>query len=117
MPSDSISEGLIFQNFLGGHAPRPPWVWHALHARLCFAHNHHAHSNKIVPPPPPFQNPGSAPVKVILLQPYFYCLYSCLDTSHQVTQYLHNVKKSLSANCYSKKADGVSPDPFPVNLI
>ena len=24
MPSDSISEGLIFQNFLGGHAPRPP---------------------------------------------------------------------------------------------
>ena len=24
MPSDSISEGVIFQNFLGGHAPRPP---------------------------------------------------------------------------------------------
>ena len=24
MPSDSISEGAIFQNFLGGHAPRPP---------------------------------------------------------------------------------------------
>ena len=24
VPSNSISEGLIFQNFLGGHAPRPP---------------------------------------------------------------------------------------------
>ena len=24
MPSDSISEGVIFQNFLGRHAPRPP---------------------------------------------------------------------------------------------
>ena len=24
MPSNSISEGVIFQNFLGGHAPRPP---------------------------------------------------------------------------------------------
>ena len=24
VPSDSILEGIIFQNFLGGHAPRPP---------------------------------------------------------------------------------------------
>ena len=24
VPLDSISESLIFQNFLGGHAPRPP---------------------------------------------------------------------------------------------
>ena len=24
MSSDSISEGVVFQNFLGGHAPRPP---------------------------------------------------------------------------------------------
>ena len=24
MPSDSISEGVVFQNFLRGHAPRPP---------------------------------------------------------------------------------------------
>ena len=26
VPSDSISEGIIFQNFVGGHAPRPPRV-------------------------------------------------------------------------------------------
>ena len=42
MPSDSISEGVISQNFLGGmppcppsvggHAPMPPWCWYALHA-------------------------------------------------------------------------------------
>ena len=37
MPSDSISEGVIFQNFLGGHAPRPPSVG-MLHMPVCFAH-------------------------------------------------------------------------------
>ena len=26
MPSDSISEDVIFQNFLGGHAPDPPSI-------------------------------------------------------------------------------------------
>ena len=35
MLSDSISEGVNFQNFLGGHAPRPPYIWHALHASMC----------------------------------------------------------------------------------
>ena len=24
IPTDSILEGVIFKNFLGGHAPRPP---------------------------------------------------------------------------------------------
>ena len=37
MPSNSISEGLIFQNFLGGMPP-DPLDWHALHARLCTSH-------------------------------------------------------------------------------
>ena len=37
MPSDSISEGVIFQNFLGGHAPRPPSAG-MLHMPVCFVH-------------------------------------------------------------------------------
>ena len=37
MPSDSISEGVIFQNFLGGHAPDPLSAG-MLHIPLCFAH-------------------------------------------------------------------------------
>ena len=38
MPSDSISECVIFQNFLGGgHAPRPPSAG-MLHMPVCFAH-------------------------------------------------------------------------------
>ena len=60
MPSDSISEGLIFQNFLGGMPPDPLDLACFACQIVYFAHNYHAHSNKIVPPPP-FQNPGSAP--------------------------------------------------------
>ena len=37
IPSDSISEGVIFQNFLGGHAPRPPSA-DMLRMPVCFAH-------------------------------------------------------------------------------
>ena len=33
MPSDSISEGVIFQNFLGA-CPQIPWCWHASHTRV-----------------------------------------------------------------------------------
>ena len=33
---ESISEGLFFKNFLGGHAPRPPRSLHASHAGACF---------------------------------------------------------------------------------
>ena len=36
MPSDSIS-GVIFQNFLGGHTPRPPSAG-MLRMPVCFAH-------------------------------------------------------------------------------
>ena len=37
MPSDSISESVIFQNFLGGMPPDPPSVG-MLHMLVCFAH-------------------------------------------------------------------------------
>ena len=37
MPTDSISEGVVFQNFLGGHAPRLPSVG-MLSIPVCFAH-------------------------------------------------------------------------------
>ena len=37
MPSDSISESVIFQNFLGGQAPDPPSVG-MLCMLVCFAH-------------------------------------------------------------------------------
>ena len=59
MPADSISEGSIFQNFLGGMLPDPLDLACFACQIVYFAHNYHAHSNKIVPPP--FQNPGSAP--------------------------------------------------------
>ena len=50
MPSDSISEGLIFQNFLGG-MPQTPLDLACFACQIVyFAHNYHAHSNKIVPP-------------------------------------------------------------------
>ena len=44
----------MFQNFLGGLAPRPPRF-----AMITFALNYHVHSNVTGPP---FLNPGSAPV-------------------------------------------------------
>ena len=37
MPSNSISEGVIFQNFLGGMPPDPPSAG-MLHMPVCFAH-------------------------------------------------------------------------------
>ena len=37
MPSDSISEGVIFQNFLGGMPPDPPSAG-MLRMPVCFAH-------------------------------------------------------------------------------
>ena len=36
-PSDSISEGVIFQNFLGGHGSRPPSAG-MLFIPVCFSH-------------------------------------------------------------------------------
>ena len=59
MPSDSISEGLIFQNFLGVMPPDPLDLAFSACQNMCFAHNCHVHH--IVPVPPPFVNPGSAP--------------------------------------------------------
>ena len=37
MPSDSISEGIIFQNFLEGMPPNSPSAG-ILHMPVCFAH-------------------------------------------------------------------------------
>ena len=37
MPTDSISEGVIFQNFLGGMPPDPPSAG-MLRMPVCFAH-------------------------------------------------------------------------------
>ena len=37
IPSDSILEGVIFKNFLGGMPPDPPRVC-ILHMHMCFAH-------------------------------------------------------------------------------
>ena len=76
IPSDSISKGLIFQKFSGGHAdplrfgklcmPDPSKCQKKKSGLGCetsqivyFAYNCHAHSNIIMPPA--FQNPGSAP--------------------------------------------------------
>ena len=42
MLPDSISEGVVFQNFLGGHAPRPP-RFGMLRMHVCFAHNLHVY--------------------------------------------------------------------------
>ena len=59
MPSDSISESLIFQNFLGGMPPDPPRFGMlcmpdcVLRTQLPCSHEHNCG--------PPFQNPGSAP--------------------------------------------------------
>ena len=42
---------LIFQNFLGEHAPRPPLDLACFACQIVFfTHNYHAHSNIIVPP-------------------------------------------------------------------
>ena len=38
MPSDSISEGVIFQNFLGGGMPPDPPSAGMLRIPVCFAH-------------------------------------------------------------------------------
>ena len=43
MPSDSISEGVIFQNFLGGMPPDPQ-CWH-VHVPVCFAHYEYKYFN------------------------------------------------------------------------
>ena len=59
MHSDSISEGLIFQNFLGSMPPDPLDLACFACQIVYFAHNYHAHRNIIVSPP--FLNPGSAP--------------------------------------------------------
>ena len=59
MPSDSISESLIFQNFLGGMPPDPPRFGMlcmpdcVLRKQLPCSHEYNCG--------PPFQNPGSAP--------------------------------------------------------
>ena len=37
IPSNLISEGVIFKNFLGGQPPDPPTVY-MLHMYMCFAH-------------------------------------------------------------------------------
>ena len=64
--SDSISESLIFQNFLGGgHAPR--FGMHALHARSCAPHIIIMFDSLQCICAPPFVNPGSAPVIVLEL--------------------------------------------------
>ena len=65
-PSDSISEVVIFQNLLGGHAPRPPSAG-MLRMPVCFAH----YECKYLTSPtstvmaglvvPPFQKSRSAP--------------------------------------------------------
>ena len=63
VPSDSISEGLIFQNFLGGHAPRPPRFGmlrmpdRELLTQLSCSLQ--CICSYMCPPPPPFVNPGS----------------------------------------------------------
>ena len=60
MPSDSISEGLIFQNFLG-HAPRPPrFGMLGMPDRVFLTQL--SCSLQCICAPPPFVNPGSVPV-------------------------------------------------------
>ena len=52
MLSDVISEHVFFKNFLGGHAPRPPYLKHASHAG-CASHTSIAikyHWLKLEPP-------------------------------------------------------------------
>ena len=57
VPSDSISEGLIFQNFLGGMPPDP--------SRFCMPNRmlltQLSCSLQCICAPPPFVNPESAP--------------------------------------------------------
>ena len=67
VPSDSISEGLIFQNFLGGACPQTPLDLACFACQIvCSSHNYHVHYNIFVPPP--FMNPGSAPVSICLCE-------------------------------------------------
>ena len=61
MPSDSISEGLIFQNFLGGHASDPP-RFGMLCMPDCACTLHTITMLTVTKLCPPFQNPGSAPL-------------------------------------------------------
>ena len=42
MPSNIISEDLsVYQNFPGGHVPRTPQHWHAMHADSALHNNLH----------------------------------------------------------------------------
>ena len=63
MPSDSISEGVIFQNFLGGHAPRPSSAG-MLRMPVCFACKYLTSPTSAMMTGlvvPPFQKSRSAP--------------------------------------------------------
>ena len=72
MLSDSISEGVNFQNFLGGHAPRPPYIWHALHASMCASYKMGMHFIiwQCNFSPPTFEN---VPTPLIVV--YDFCVY------------------------------------------
>ena len=61
MPSDSISAGLIFQNFLGGMPQTPLGLACFGYQIVYFAHDYHAHAQLHNSAPLPFQNPGFAP--------------------------------------------------------
>ena len=45
MPSDSISEGVVFQNFLGGGMPPDPLSVGMLCMPVCFAHYEYKYAN------------------------------------------------------------------------
>ena len=67
MLPDSISEGVIFQNFLGGMPPDPP-RFGMLRMHVCFAHSLYVvYKDNCLHElcPPPFQNPGSTPAMVV----------------------------------------------------
>ena len=59
VPSNSISEDLIFQNFLKGMPPDPPRFCMLRIPDVCSSHNYHVHYNVFVHPP--FVNPRSTP--------------------------------------------------------